>query len=487
MQIKRHKIAVTQLIRAQAATLSIAFLMSLCVFSSAHAQTSTSAPAAEPSLPYTVKPKEKLIVLSEQLLNNPQDWTEVARFNGLKNPNVIAPGQVINIPTRLMKSQPVEGKVISTYGDVRLAGNAAAVGNPIAEGSKLQTGTNSSAVVELADGSRITLLPNTLAELVTSRGYAGRDPATSATTTYFSGLIRLAQGALDTLASKTAKRATPLQVETPTSLVGVRGTQFRVAYDDPVIKNARTEVLEGLVRADNPAQNVGTDLPQGKGTVLNAASKDSKVADLLKAPDLSAISADILKPLALWPMPALAGAKSYRVQIAIDDNFNKIVRDMVVTSANADLANLPNGSWFVRVRGIDADGLEGYDSAKAVQVVLPPPPFVPPRQWSISADRLDVVNGRHILQFSQLGLDASHTITANVAATANLNKPLAEAKAKGDTARITLDLGYLEPGTQLRLSLTVAQADGAKVIPLTYRFTSLSGWSWSDGPLVEQK
>ena len=481
MQNYPRKTAVAQLIRAQAAT----FLIAFCMFSSTQAQ--TPAPAAEPSLPYTVKPKDKLIVLSVQILNNPQDWTEVARFNQLKNPNAITPGQVINFPTRLMKSQQVEGKVISTYGDVKLSGSAAAVGNPINEGSKLQTGVNSSAVVELADGSRITLLPNTLAELVTSRNYAGRDAASSGSTNLFSGLIRLAQGALDTLASKTARRATPLQIVSPTSTIGVRGTQFRVAYDDPVSKTTRTEVLEGLVRADNPAQNVGVDLPQGKGAVLNPTSSDIKVADLLKAPDLSAISADILKPLALWPMPALEGAKSYRVQIAIDDSFNKIVRDLVVTNGRADLANLPNGGWFARVRGIDANGLEGYDSAKAVQVVLPPPPFVPPTQWRINTDRLDVVNGRHILQFSQQGLDASHTINAKVSLNNSPATPLTEAKAKGDTARITLDLGHLAPDAQLRLSLTVTQADGAKVIPLTYIFTSLSGWSWSDGPLVEQK
>ena len=481
MQNYPRKTAVAQLIRAQAAT----FLIAFCMFSSTQAQ--TPAPAAEPSLPYTVKPKDKLIVLSVQILNNPQDWTEVARFNQLKNPNAITPGQVINFPTRLMKSQQVEGKVISTYGDVKLSGSAAAVGNPINEGSKLQTGVNSSAVVELADGSRITLLPNTLAELVTSRNYAGRDAASSGSTNLFSGLIRLAQGALDTLASKTARRATPLQIVSPTSTIGVRGTQFRVAYDDPVSKTTRTEVLEGLVRADNPAQNVGVDLPQGKGAVLNPTSSDIKVADLLKAPDLSAISADILKPLALWPMPALEGAKSYRVQIAIDDSFNKIVRDLVVTNGRADLANLPNGGWFARVRGIDANGLEGYDSAKAVQVVLPPPPFVPPTQWRINTDRLDVVNGRHILQFSQQGLDASHTINAKVSLNNSPATPLTEAKAKGDTARITLDLGHLAPDAQLRLSLTVTQADGAKVIPLTYIFTSLSGWSWSDGTLVEQK
>ena len=476
-----QKTAVNQSAVAQLAI----FLVSWAISTSAQSQTrpQPTLPATEPSLIYLVKPKDKMIVHIAEMLNNPGDWAEVARFNKLKNPNRLAPGQAISIPTRLLKSQPVQGKVISIYGSVLHSGNAAVVGSPIGEGSKLQTGVNSSAVVELGDGSRITLLPNTLAELVTSKGYAGRDPATSASTTFFSGVMRLAQGALDTLASKTARRATPLQITTPTSTMGVRGTEFRVAYDSTVSQNARTEVLEGLVRADNTAQNAGADVPRGKGAVLDPAAKDIKVVDLLKAPDLTAIPSDILKPLALWPVPALEGAKSYRVQIAIDDTFSKIVRDLVVTSGSANLSNLPNGSWFARVRGIDASGIEGYDAVKAVQVVLPPPPFVPPTQWSISADRIDVINGRHILQFSQSGLDASHTIIARATTAGQPAVRLAEGSAKGDTPRVTMDLGYLEPGLQLLLNLTVIQSDGAKVIPLTYRFESLGGWGWAEGTL----
>jgi hypothetical protein len=455
-------------------------LVLVTVYPLAAAQTTP----AEPSIPYTVKRQDRLISVSALLLNRPADWPEVARFNRLKNPNRISPGQVIQVPVRLMKPEPVSGKIVSVYGDVQLGGAKAEVGTPVPEGARLQTGPNSSAVVELADGSRVSMLPNTLAELVTSRGYAIRDAAASPSATWFSGLIRLVQGALDTVAAKSALRATPLQIQTPTSLVGVRGTQFRVAYEDPATQNARTEVLEGRVRADNPAQASGAVLAQGQGAVLNPAVKAIKVVNLLKAPDLTALSGDILKPLALWPMPTLEAAKSFRVQIAADESFDKIVRDQLVTTGTANFSDLPNGGWFARVRGIDGDGVEGYDTIKPVQVLLPPPPELPPRQWTVSEDRLDLVNGRHILQFSQEGLDASHTITALV--TPDMEPPytrLAEATATGDKARMVFDLGYLAPDTTLVLRLTVKQADGAKVVPLTYRFRSLSGWGWTERPL----
>ncbi|MDR3452782.1 MAG: FecR domain-containing protein [Rhodoferax sp.] len=443
--------------------------------------------ADEPSVPYTVKPGDKLIAMAAHLFPGPDDWTEVARFNHLKNPNVIRPGQILQIPLHLLQSQSAIGKIISTFGDVQLAGSPAAVGSAVPEGGKLQTGANSSAVVELADGSRITMLPNTLAEVVTSRSYALRNAAASGSTTWFSGLVRLAQGALQTVANKAAHRATPLQIETPTSLVGVRGTQFRVAYDDPATKNARTEVLEGLVKADNTAQSSFADVARGQGALLNPAVKDIKVVALLKAPDLSGAPFDIFKPEALWPMPTLDGASRFRVQVASDESFDKIVRDMVVTTGNADFSSVPNGSWFARVRGIDASGIEGFDSVKAVQVVLRPPVPQPPTPWRIGEDRLSVASGHQILQFSQVGLDASHTIVATVTADTPAATRIAQATARGDSPRITLDLGQLEAGTRYQLHLTVTQADGARVIPLDYRFVARDGWGWAEGTLQPMK
>ena len=194
-------------------------------------------------------------------------------------------------------------------------------------------------------------------------------------------------------------------------------------------------------------------------------------------------------------MPVLAGAKAFRVQIAVDDSFSKIVRDVVVASSGsgqaataatatfADFSSLPNGAWFARVRGIDAAGLEGYDTAKAVQVVLPPPPYVAPRQWTISGDRLDVYAGLHVLRFSQVGLDASHLITAEVTSSTPPYASLGKATASGDKSDIVMTLGNFAPGVQLLLNLTVVQSDGAKVVPLAYRFSSLGGWGWAEGTL----
>ena len=473
---RRYKILITKtglsrFIPALAATISIA-LTSTAFLSTGHAQQATPA-ATQPSIGYTIQPGEKLIRLGKRLLTNPDAWPEVASYNKLGNANALRPGQTIELPLRLLKPMPANGKVVSVSGDVQLGTSPAAAGTVLAEGARLQTGANSSAVIELADGSRVTLLPNTLAELATSQNYATRDARSSASTTWFSGLIRLVQGSLDTAASKLARRATPLQIQTPTSLVGVRGTQFRVAFDDPATQNARTEVLEGLVQADNLAQGSGAALPKGKGAVLNPAVKEITVVDLLKAPDLSATPADIFKPLALWPMPGLEGAASFRVQVASDASFNQIVRDLVVTAGSADLASLDNGSWFARIRGIDAVGIEGYDSIKTVRVAV-----APPRQWRIDSDRIDLNNGRHVLRFTQQGLNADHTITASVSAEQAPSTTIVETTVIASADEVQLDLGNLQAGAPYLLRMTVVQRDGAEVVALTYRFVGLSGSGW---------
>ncbi len=444
--------------------------------------TAASAQTPEPSLPYTVKPSDKLIVLAKDLLVRPEAWGEVARFNGMKDPNFISPGQKINVPLRLLKFQGVPGKVLSAQGDVTVGGSPTAVGAPLTEGSKLQVGANSSAVIELGDGSRVKLLPGTLVEVAQTRGYAMRDASASGSTTWFSGLIRLAQGALDTVANQTTQRATPLQIETPTSLVGVRGTQFRVAYEDPASRNSRTEVTEGRVRTDNPAQQSGADLPRGTGAVVNPAQKEVKVVQLLPAPDLSALPTEVFKPQAALPMPTLAGANGYRVQVASDAQFEKIVRDLKValtggSAASVDLGSLASANWHTRVRGIDAQGLEGFDAVKLVAVRDAKPTI-----WRVINSSLSVRNYQTILTWTGVQADGqplnANRYSVELALDAAFTQAVAQPPAQTETAVNELPLGPLRSGVYF-VRLTAVTPQGTRLPSETYRFELNGNWGVS--------
>ena len=434
------------------------------------AQTPAPAPAAstEPSLPYTVKPSDKLIRLTRDLLVSPRAWNEVAKFNQMKDPNFIKPGQQINIPLRLLKFQPAQARIISVAGDVQLAGAPATVGMAVPEGARLVTGANSSAVVQLGDGSQVKMLPQTLADVVNNREYAMRDASASGSTTWFSGFIRLSQGALETLAATIQRRATPLQIETPTSLVGVRGTQFRVAYDDPASRNARTEVVEGKVRADNPAQQSGADLPGGTGAKINPAEREVRVVKLLPAPDLSALPAELNKPQALLPMPALPGAASFRVQVASDEKFDQIVRDLKVTTASVDLGALANSNWYTRVRGIDADGIEGFDSVKLVAIKEP-------IRWRLTSSTLSLRDGQNRLVWTTQLDNGRPLPTQRFRVELAADAAFATVLLRQEAAEPAMLLGALKPGTYY-LRLVPLLADGKTLDAAEYRMDLSANW-----------
>ena len=450
----------TQSIRAQAAIFLIA--------ASASLSSLAQAPDKEPSLVYTVRPTDNLIKFTRDMLVNPKAWPEVAKFNQLKDPDVLSIGQKLNIPLRFLKSKPANGKVISAEGDVTLGGSAMQPGAALADGAKIKTGPNSSAVIELGDGSRVKILPGSLAEIVSNRDYAMRDASRSGSTNWFSGLMRLTEGALEALASKTANRATPLKIETPTSVVGVRGTEFRVAFDDPLGKAARTEVIEGLVRADNPAQASGADLPRGTGAVVKPTEKEVKVVLLLPAPDLSGIPSEVLKPQGSWPMPTLAGARAYTVQIASDEQFDKIVRDLKVSTGSADLGSLPNGNWFARVRGIDAVGLEGFNSVKLIAVK--------DGEWRVTFSSMSVVDGKTVLNWEgqQAGGQAMAATRYSAVLARDADLSQSPVTLQG-TDQSQMTLGDLKPGVYF---IRLQNASGLR--SQIYRFDLSGNWAQTE-------
>ena len=74
----------------------------------------------------------------------------------------------------------VNAKLIQTAGDVRLDGKPIYAGTPIPERGRLTTSANSTAKVQLADGSVVRMQPNSELQLALSRNYHA--PASSAAT-----------------------------------------------------------------------------------------------------------------------------------------------------------------------------------------------------------------------------------------------------------------------------------------------------------------
>jgi len=336
--------------------------------------------AQEPVVEFTVSPRDTLIGLSQDVFTSPAAWREIAVLNKLPNPNRILPGQVLKVPVRLMRWQAIPARITSTVGEVQLGGAPTQAGAAVQEGQALQTGENASAVIELADGSRVRIPPSSLAELAASRRYGGRvgaEPAADGASSWFAGAMRLLRGSVEAFARK-VPRAKPLEVETPTAVVGVRGTQFRVAIDADPGKAAltRTEVLEGLVRLDSAAQNAraaGTDVAAGFGATVEATAPPGAPRPLPQAPDLAAMPERFERPLVRFALPGELG--TVRVQVALDAAFDKIVHDQrIPAGTDVRIPGLDDGSWQLRARRVDDAGLEGFDSARAFVLKARPEP-----------------------------------------------------------------------------------------------------------------
>ncbi len=443
------------------------------IFFVASGAASAATDAKESSLVYTIRPGDKLIRLGQEMLVSPASWQEVAQYNHLDKAASVRVGQQLNIPLRLLKSQPAGGKLLSVSGDVQVGGAPAKVGSTVAEGSRVQTGANSSAVVELGDGSQVKLLPSSLAEVVTNRNYAMRDASASSSTNWFSGIVRLAQGSLETLASKGKSRATPLQIQTATSTLGVRGTQFRVAMDDPAGQNSRSEVIEGLVRADNTAQQSGAELPMGTGAVINPKEKEVKVVKLLGAPDVSGMQAEQFKPQVQLAWAALPGASAYRVQVASDAGFNQIVREYRVAGTQAALGDLPSSNWYTRVRGIDAQGLEGFDAVKLVAVRDAVP--VPVVLWQATNPRLAFADGKTLLVWQARQPGGAPVAASGYRIELARDRGFSSGVQNIQSSESSAVLGSLQPGAYfVRIQATLA--NGGSQPSETYRFELPGNW-----------
>ena len=352
----------------------------LVLGSCGHAGAAEVPPATEPQVEFTVLRSDTLISLSRDVLVSPAAWREVAALNRLRNPNRIATGQVLRIPIRLMRGTPRPAKLVSSSGEVLVGEAAATAGQTLADGQSVQTGVAGSAVIELADGTRVRLPPSSLAQIMGGESYGvrptagGAAGAVNASGGWFSGALRVLRGSVEVFATKVL-RAKPLEVVTPTAVVGVRGTQFRVGVEEDATARTHSEVIEGSTRFDTASRAAGADVATGFGAAADISAKPPLAVKLLDAPDLSRLPALFDRPIVRFELPGLAD--DLRVQVAADNGFERIVSDQRIDAGKEiRIAGLDDAQWFLRARRIDGAGIEGFDASQPFTLKARPEPPV---------------------------------------------------------------------------------------------------------------
>lgn len=329
--------------------------------------------AAAPAEPlpewrYTVRPGDTLIGLGRTYLNNPNDWRELQRLNRVVNPYLLFPGASLRVPLALLKQQPAPARVVSVSGQVTAtlpgaAASAMVAGGTLPAGTAVQS-RNGSAVIEFADGSRLTLQPNSSLKLDTLSVYAGGGMVDTR--------VRLQQGRAELKANPQKQQGNRLQVITPSAVAAVRGTIFRVSADEAAM---REETLEGQVGVEASGEEVV--VARAQGTLAEAGKPPRPPVALLGAPDVSRLPAKLDRYPLRFPLPELKGAENWSGQIASDAGFGAILLDKESKGPVLAFADLPDGKYFLRLRGVDGLGLHGLDSQHAFEVDAHPFPPIP--------------------------------------------------------------------------------------------------------------
>jgi hypothetical protein len=306
---------------------------------------------------YTVRAGDTLSQIAAQQLGRASAWRELQALNNVGDPERLMPGSVLRMPAASGRRAAVFAEVVWTQGDANSIDETGS--KPLQRGAQLnmgdavQTGPDGSVTLRFPDQSRLLISANskiTLTRMAHDRK-SGRGEAR----------IVLDAGAAESIVTPLQKVGAHYEVNTPALSLAVRGTRFRVAVDSAA-ETTRTTVSNGVVAA--AAEGKTVVLTEGTGTMAVRGEAPSAPRELLPAPVMVAPAASLEKLPVQFAWQPLADARQYRAEL-LDRTGRVQFGEAISAEANVAWADIPDGEYQLRVRGIDSAGLEGQEAVLA--------------------------------------------------------------------------------------------------------------------------
>jgi len=316
---------------------------------------------------YTVQPGDTVWDISHTQLKDWRYWDDILKRNNIRNAATLRPGTKISIPLYVVREEASEVRVEKVVGKVEVVFRNKSEKLPLkpgislGAGDRVITGESSTALLILEDQSSILLRESSELEFTRLKTLGGGNHRS------MNAQLRVNQGRMNMDANPAHVPDSSYEIFTVSANSAVRGTGFRIGVEKD---SSRTEVLEGLVSVGNAFGKV--DVPRNFGTVAQKDSPPIEPVELLPAPDLETFPALIRYLPTVVSLNSIRQARSYRVQIARDQEFLEIMLDRTVKERLMVDQRLEDGDYFLRVRGVDANGLEGNDAVKAFRVEARP-------------------------------------------------------------------------------------------------------------------
>lgn len=332
---------------------TIKLFFSLCLF--LYIITPTISSAEEWT--YTTRPNDTLWDISQKYLKSVTYWERLQKHNSIDIAKHLAPGTRLRIPLKWLKIQAADAIIVNTTGKVELVtsdstkAKAPSSKQSISIGHTIITGDNGSALVQFADGSTLLIQKNSQVIFNTLSSYGQ--------TGMVDTRLRLQQGRVETSVTPMKNSGSRYEIKTPAAVAAVRGTQFRVAYEDKQ-QTMTSEVVNGTINVT--AEGIQQVVEKGFGTITEKGKAPVVPVKLLAKPDLKNLP-DTLKYLPFtFKWPALENAMQYRIQVSSAEQKNALIHESNQNTEQFTLNALNDGKYILRVRGINKSGLEGFNA-----------------------------------------------------------------------------------------------------------------------------
>lgn len=326
---------------------------------------------------YTVKSGDMLSVLAQQFLQDPAALQTVARINRIANIHRVSTGRVLKIPRDLLKYVPASAQVthLRCQDVLRLDGPAAQeirLGSTLTEGAVLRIPLGCQFTMTLEDNTSVRLLSGAVVRLTTLRRNAF-DPSPEVKIDLLDGRAYV------NVPQKRPPGDAPFRVLTPTTVAGIRGTQFRVGFVSEV-RSSQLEVVSGAVAAQGRSQPQERLAGADHGVATPANGLSLPVEPLLPAPRFSNVAKQSAGQV-LLVFKAPDPAQQFHLSTADEANFNTVRTEGQTGKAQVLLPEFNALARFFKWSSITDSGLmgheadyaicKGYESANALRCNVP--------------------------------------------------------------------------------------------------------------------
>ncbi|GAA5097496.1 FecR domain-containing protein [Wohlfahrtiimonas larvae] len=307
---------------------------------------------------YKTIPGDSLWNIAQRHLHSIKLWIDLKKINQLPNDDYIEPGTLIKVPRKWLKTNQSTATLVSAIGAVKVVNSnqqTLEFGQDFTEkdnlvlvtGDVILTGDDGLATILFKDGSRLLLQSNS--ELILNDLIALGDGSLSDIK------LQLDKGRLENRVYSSPISNTNYEVKTATATTSVRGTVFRMGFDN---EDSVTEVVTGKV-ATKAQSDAVAELVAGQAIII---SKDgeSKQVEMLPAPEFANFPQLIEAVPIKIDVEAIDNVTGYATKIIPVGSDEQDAVSSMRSEGNVLLGNdLPDGRYQAMISAIDQNGVTG--------------------------------------------------------------------------------------------------------------------------------